>query len=62
MGHSPERKPIKTQIQTKRTMQRNLHHLDYFEEFSPLLTSTNKLMIIAKEKTTPRNIQPQTVG
>jgi len=26
MGHSPERKPIKIQIQLKRTMQWNLHH------------------------------------
>jgi len=41
MGHSPGIKPTKTQIQSKRTMQQNLHHPDYFGEFSPLLTSTS---------------------
>jgi len=41
MGHSPERKPIRISIQSKRTMQRNLHHPDDFGEFSYLLTSTS---------------------
>jgi len=41
MGHSPEIKPTKAQVQSKWTMQRNLFHLDYFREFSPLLTSTS---------------------
>jgi len=41
MGHSLERKPMKIRIQSKQTMEWNLHHPNYVGEFSPLLPSTS---------------------
>jgi len=39
MGHSPKENPKQTEIHSKQTMQRNLHHPDDHKEFSHLLTS-----------------------
>jgi len=56
MGHSPKEKPKLTEIQSKQTMQWNLHHPDDYGEFSHLLISTS-WWSSQKEKTTQQNIQ-----